>query len=267
MHRRNTFLTIGIIVSLVSVSVGADDGEILLAERGGLQVVSIPQPSPAPGFVSTHIELRALDPDAKLVTWTNVKIEGRVHQTWLEGGLGQPTPNLDQVGAGPTYGEDWRALDSHLLLRNNMMGGCTGGCFQGISETNDGLSLAHRYLNSIRPQPDIELRPRTGFGNIKMQRETDAFWIQDPQTHTMPYAQIVTDYDAINGPGEVHLTFGVLGERVINSGEVGGATFGFDGQEPVLVRFAVPEPNGFWWTWLWGFGWLRQRSGKSISPT
>ncbi len=67
----------------------AQDVEFVVAELGGVSVVSIPQPSPLPGLLATKVVLRAA-PESQLVTFENIKIAGAVHQVWIPTGIGFP---------------------------------------------------------------------------------------------------------------------------------------------------------------------------------
>lgn len=230
------------LTSLASLCVQTFSGEILMAERGGVEIWAIPQPAPATGFLATRVELRAQNHEAALVTYTNIKIEGRVHQTWLGGPFGTPTIDQSHVRPDAAYAEGWAALDTHLLMDAGMMGGCDGGGgYAGISETNDGSSLAYEQLP---PLSGTSFIAETGYGDLKMANETDAcFFIPEFQRNELPYAYIVTDNHPTTGPGEVFLTFGFLGPGIVHAGLAGGVAFGFEQQPPLQVPFQVPEPG------------------------
>ena len=111
------------------------DIEILLAELGGVQMMTIPQGSPGPGLLATKVVLRT-DAANKLVTYENIKITGLVHQTWLPGAFGGPpgpTPFVDSPGWGQLPPE-WMSADSHILISPSMVAGGAGGSHGGIGE-------------------------------------------------------------------------------------------------------------------------------------
>ena len=75
-----------------------------------------------------------------------------------------------------------------------------------------------------------------------MAAETDSFFLlPELQTNEIDFAYLVTPDDSTGAAGDVFLTVGVSGEGIINSGDPGGASFGFNGNDPVVIRF-VPEP-------------------------
>ena len=240
MFCRSTVVLGFVLLGIDSFSAATFSGEILFGEQGGLEVWAIPQPAPAPGFLATRVELRTTDPDGSIVTYTNIRIEGRVHQTWLDGPFGQPTRDQAFVRPSALYGEGWAALDTHLLMSADMMGGCAGPGYVGISESNDGSSTAHEFLSPIA---GTQFGAKTGYGDLSMQTEFDAcFFDPEFQRSEIPWAYVVTDNDPEMGPGEVYLTFGILGIGIIDAGEPGGAHFGYNGQSRLQVPFQIPEP-------------------------
>lgn len=237
-------VTFGICLAL-AVGVSAD-GEILVAEAGGVQIWTIPQPPPLPGFWATIVELRTVDPNAAMVTFANVQFEGRVHQTWLGDPFGGPTPGIDNVTPGSddgtVYGDGWAMLDTHLLVSNEMLPVAPGGApsFGGLTETNDGSTTASDFLGLAEGQ----YAAKTGFGELGMPQESDAFFLKsDAQTNILPWAYVVTDYSEEEGPGEVFMSVGVLGPSIIDAGVEGGAAFGYAGNDRVLVTIELPEPS------------------------
>ena len=54
------------------------DGATILAEFGGVQIVSIPQPSPGDGFTATRIEIWTVDPRDGASAADRRKAEGRL---------------------------------------------------------------------------------------------------------------------------------------------------------------------------------------------
>lgn len=208
--------------------------EILLSALGGVEVYSVPQPAPAGGFVATKILLRTSDSNAKIVTFENIKISGDVHQVF-DSVVMDPTPNADTVGDSALFNGAWGVFDSHLLITPDMVRGEAGNGYSGIFETNNGA-----FGNGGLPPSSGGSDAMTGIGDLTMVNQTDAFFLDTPfQSNEVEYAYLVTP--AGTAGGNVFLTLGVLGDGIVNSGDPGGASFGFNGNEPVLVQF-IPEP-------------------------
>ena len=117
--RRTFALLIGAIVLVTAIQTQAS---ILLDTRGGVEVWSVPQIAPGPGFLATKIVLKTPIPGAKLVTFENLAFNGDLVQTWLSGPSGTPTAKGEPV-AGPTYAAEWIPFDSHLLIEPSEVGG------------------------------------------------------------------------------------------------------------------------------------------------
>ena len=199
---------------------------------------SVPQPDPGEGYEATKIVLRGVDPASQLVTFENLRFDGAFVQTWLSGPFGVETSK--DILAGPSYPAEWIPFDSHVLItsRNPLMfGGSTGCNFNCISETND---------MSIGQIPGLPIAAGTpsvsGVGSIAMAEPTGAFFLAPLfQLNEIDFAYLVRQTDA-NADGDLTMTLGVLGNGIVNSGEPGGASFGFNGNAPVLIRF-IPEPS------------------------
>ena len=178
--------------------------------------------------------LRGTDPVAKLNTFENLRFDGDLVQTWLSGPFG--TPTAKNVFVRPTYPEEWIPFDSHLLISSmpppTMIG---SGFFNGISETNDESIGEIPGLPSVVGNPFV-----SGIGPISMFRPTDAFFlVPDFESNEVAVAYLVRQAGA---DSHFTMTLGVLGSGIINSGEPGGASFGFNGNDPVEIHF-VPEPS------------------------
>jgi hypothetical protein len=113
-----------------------------------------------------------------------------------------------------------------------MIGGGAGGSYGGIGETND-LSIG--LIDGLPPASDFD--PVSGVGPISMANETDAFFLDTVfQSNDVQLAYLV----AQDGAAPALLTLGVLGEGITNSGEPGGAQWGFGGNPDPLPL--IPEP-------------------------
>ncbi len=109
------------------------------------------------------------------------------------------------------------------------------GFFNGISETNDESIGEIRGLPSVVRNPSV-----SGIGPISMFRPTDAFFlVPDFESNEVAVAYLVRQAGA---DSHFTMTLGVLGSGIINSGEPGSASFGFNGNDPVEIHF-VPEPS------------------------
>ena len=231
-----TFSYVVGVVLLATTAVRAQE-PFILDVKGGVEVWSVPQPALGDGYEATKIVLRGVDPASKLVTFENLRFDGDLVQTWLSGPFGTPTAK-GAPEAGPTYMAEWIPYDSHLLISSYMIGGQVGGGYAGISEFNDmsigqipGLSLVSGF-----PQA-------AGFGPIAMANPTDAFFLGTSfQTNEVDLAYLVRQTGAGAADGHITMTLGVLGSGVVNSGQPGGASFGFNGNDPVVIRF-IPEPS------------------------
>lgn len=226
----------------------AQDTEILLAELGGVSVVSIPQPSPLPGLLATKVVLRTASENS-FVTFENVKIAGAVHQVWIpDGGDGPPhaTPHVDSITRWSFVPREWKDADSHLLITPSMVAGGVGGGHSRIHEANDlsNPAIADEVLPILDKNfPLYAVEALTGIGDIDMLAETDAFYVEPRiQTNAIDFAYVVTPDESTGTAGDVFLTVGVLGAGIINSGQPGGASFGFNGNYPVAIFPLIPEP-------------------------
>ncbi len=147
MKKRRLLGTLGCVVGtvLLATTVARAQAPFVLDTRGGVEVWSVPQAPPGPGYEATQIVLRAVDANAKLVTFENLRFDGEIVQTWLSGPFGAPTAKGEPT-AGATYDAAWIPYDSHVLIRDmnpNMVGGGAGGSYGGITETNDGFDRRH----------------------------------------------------------------------------------------------------------------------------
>lgn len=216
-------------------------GERLIMELGGVQIVAIDQdPAATPGYRAARVVLRS-DSGTRLVTFENLKLDGVPVQTWLSGPFGSSTPK--NVAANATYPAEWIPYDSHLSITSrdpNLIGGQAGFGFIGIDETND------MSIGVIPGIPDVLGTPSTsGLGPISMVNATDAFFLlPEFQTNEVDLAYVVIS-EADRAAGDnVFLTIGVLGEGIINSGDVDGASFGFNGDNNDMgYAIFVPEPT------------------------
>ena len=198
---------------------------ILLATEGGVEAWSMPQAIDREGMVATKVVLRTQDDSSRIVTFTDINIDGHVRQ--LHSSL-VPTGNaLGRPVGGALFGEDWVEFDSHLLIESGDIG---GGVFE-IGETNNG-SVGDMGLS---PLPTTAAAV-AGYGPISTSKTTDAFFLNaEDQSNEIDFAYIVSDMS--QGPPAVNLTVGVLGSGFVDAGTEGGAYF-----QNVPVLFQVPEP-------------------------
>jgi hypothetical protein len=189
MKKQQIVTTFGVFcVLLVAVNTARAQGERIIAELGGVQMLAIDQdPALTPGYNAARIVLRS-NPGTSLVTFENLRIEGPLVQTWLSGPFGGPTAK--NVVAGPTYPGEWVPYDSHLNITSvdpNMLGGQAGNGFNGISETND------MSIGEIPGLPRVQNTPSvSGIGPISMVDATDAFFLAPEfQTNEVDLAYVV----------------------------------------------------------------------------
>ena len=87
--------------------------ELVFAELDGVQLVSIPQPSPGDGFVATKLQARAVHADAILAAFANLSMR-TTHQVWTgnglqaAGGTAKGPPEVDEM-----YAAEWVPFDAH----------------------------------------------------------------------------------------------------------------------------------------------------------
>ena len=207
---------------------------ILAGVAGGLEVWSVPDENPPPGLLGTTLILRTQDPMGRIVTFENIAIRGDVHQVTFPKSSGEhdpaSTPNIGKF----TLPDDAEivAADTHILF-TDFFARAEGAGFQSLMEDND--------LSDPAGLGDFGRGALVGIGDLAMWAPTDAFFLDtDYQRNEIEFAHVVTpDRD-----GEVLLTVGILGEHIINSGEPGGARWGFGDDNPPLAIPFVPEPAG-----------------------
>jgi hypothetical protein len=226
---------------LVAATVAQAQEPSVVGSRGGVDVWWVPQPDPGPGYSAGNIVLKTTDENARIVTFENLRIDGPLVQTWLSGAFGGPTAKGAPT-AGPTYDASWIEYDSHLFIREdgpNMIGGGAGGAYGGISEDNDESIGA---IGGLPPASGFD--PVSGVGSIYMAAPTDAFFLDtDFQSNEVDLAYVVTETDPAAADGHIPLlTLGVLGEGIVNSGDPGGANWGFGDNPEALAIMAIPEP-------------------------
>ena len=232
-----------LLVGTIVLAAAAQTQAMLLVDtQGGVEVWSVPQAVPGPGFVATKLVLKATSPSATLATFENLAVGGDLVQTWISGPSGTPTAKGEPL-AGPNYAAEWIPFDSHLLIDPSEVGGEVGGGYTGISEVNDDSIGAIPGLPTASGFP-----PTSGIGAIMMASPTDAFFLQPAsQLNQVDFAYLVTQTGAGNS---VTITLGVLGAGIVNSGQPGGAQWGSgDNPEPLVIPFpvaAIPEPATVW---------------------
>ncbi len=242
--------------------------EIVVDTRGGVQAISIPQPSPLEGLLATKLVFRTVDPDHRLITVEGLAFRGDVHQVWLEGPFGTSTAFLPR--AGPTYHESWIPADSHLLFDPYACVGCGSGSRVSFSETNDGATT-DRFA-ALLPQLEFGFGPLAGFGDMAFSSPNDAFFVRpEQQTNEHEFAYLITTAATDNSSaGEVTLSIGWLGLGIVDSGIPGGARWGLDGDAALPIPFAVAEPGSWGLLFAAAVGILLRRMppnrGKNALP-
>ena len=136
MKKRRLLRIFSYAAGTVMLAATVVQAQVFVVSRGGVELSCVLQDAPGPGYSAVKWVLRTTDPDARIVTFENLRIDGAVVQTWLSGPLGEPTAK-GAPQAGPTYDESWIPFDSHVLIEESMVGGSAGGGYQGIDETND----------------------------------------------------------------------------------------------------------------------------------
>ena len=247
--------------------------EIVFAELGGVQLVSKPVDlGRRNDYMATVVELRAVDPSARLVTFANISITGEVAQ--LHGSVTsalRPSGNAFEEPPGPLYGAGWSALDTHLLVEEPMLGGgdwsireendgtygsagldCWGSGLPMVDDANDE-SVSQKAKPSDSATPKCSLVAKAGIGPLHFTNPSDSFFLlPEFQQSSIDFAYIVTPTNT-KIETEVRMTLGLLGPGIVNAGEEGGAAFGYDGNPEIVVPFTVPEPSS--WLMLM-MGWL-----------
>ena len=225
-------------ITVVACSFADARSEIIFAELGGVQLVSRPVDLPVPDYAATIVELRTVDPDAEIIVFENIAITGAVHQ--VHGALSSALTregNAFKELPGGLYGEGWSDYDTHLLVPREAVG---GGVFT-LEESNDGS----HGPGPFEPTTIGGQASKAGIGALKFSSPDDAFFVSEEfRENSIDFAYIVTPmvegavpYDA------VQLTLGVLGLKIVDARQQGGAAFGYDGNPKVNVPFAVPEPS------------------------
>lgn len=247
--------TVGVLIVLIMpVSAKEITNEIVMAEQGTVQLISIPQVSPGMDiwgnrYAATKIVLRSSDSEAKFTTFEGISFISStmigmfagsetfssLHQVWLESPFGRPTIDLDDFDPS-LYHPDWVAWDSHLLMFRSDVGGGGGGGFDGIMETNDNstrISLPALIVNRTT------ILSETGNGDILM-GDTDAFFLKvSVQAAEVDLAYLVT-VDDINANNAIQMSVGVFGRNLNSANPDDNVSFGF--VEPLFVLFS-PEPT------------------------
>jgi hypothetical protein len=215
-----------------------DPAHILLARRGSLEVWSLPQPAPGPGFVASRLELRTSDPAASIVTIEGLTLSGPFVQVWLPRLLGSPLPT-PKAPWPSKYPAEWAPFDSRVVIEASMVGGGAGAGYAGIGESNDSS------IGKMKGLPRFQdLDPITGLGTISMASSSDAFFLDTPyQANRVGLAYLVArTADATRG--EFAMTLGVLGAGIRNSGTTGGAQWGgTENPGPLDVAFTPRAPR------------------------
>ena len=231
----NQFSNALLFTLLATSCISRVEAEIVFAGRGGVELVSIPQPSPGDGLLATIVHFRTVDPAARIVTFEGFDFMGNLHQVRLPVSS-NPTPNLDawdREEVSTEFSSTWMAYDSHILLKQQWLGGSAGCGFSCMVEANDESTTGLLQPNS---SPDTI----TGYGAIFRRNDNEAaFFVPTPrQQSEIEFAYLVVSADNPN----ILMNGAILGLGIEN-GEFGttkGASFGFD--EPILVPF-VPEPS------------------------
>ena len=216
--------------------------EVVFATMGGVQLVSKPVDLGRDDYLATIVEARTVDPNASLVTFTNISITGDVNQ--VHGSISSaisPEGNAFKEAGGALFDDSWNALDTHLLLTRDMI---AGGVW-GVTEMNDGSAGDGGF--AALP---TTATAKVGIGPLANTAPTDAFFVQPEfQLSSIDFAYIVTPAAAAAADGGVSMTLGLLGSGIVDAGTDGGAAFGYtaDANTGINVPFTagpiVPEPS------------------------
>ncbi len=99
-------------------------------------------------------------------------------------------------------------------------------------------------IGAIGGLPDASgFPPNSGIGPIFMGSATDAFFLDTAfQANEINLAYLVGQTGEGAADGHVNMTLGVLGEGIVNSGEAGGAQWGFgENPDPLGIAFTPPD--------------------------
>ena len=224
-------LTVLVVFAIPSTSHAA----MMFAESDGIQLFSVPQPSPGAGYTATMIQARATNPDYSIVTLSNLVI-GSGHQVWPNVDVETPRDGSPPT-VGPLYASEWLSFDSHLMITPEMVGGNGGAGYAGITEANDGSTTD--TLPTKTNIPNTEIGPFGGYGDIRMANPSDGFFLsREHRSNEVDLAYVVTE-DGRLADIPVTLTIGLLGSAGSPDAEF-FAKFGYDG--PINVPM-VPEPT------------------------
>ena len=178
---------------------------VVFARTEQFDLVAVAEEAP-PGLLATRVVARMRNHSHEFVTVDNVRISGDLHQAWLEGPFGFPTPSIPR--GGPTYHEDWIAYDSHLLIGSEQIAIGAGGGFGGITEENDATDPIQQSENL--PLVSEVFGPVLGFGQLASSQPTDIFAVIDASPE-LAFARLVTVVDSNGDPGEVFFSAGLQG--------------------------------------------------------
>lgn len=236
--------TVVCLTLIVVISVAFDSfafgNEILLDERDGMQVLLVPEPSPAEGLVAGRILLR-LDQDhpttpTAIVTFSDLSIRGNVRQVFLPDGMKEPTatPRFESWDGGGNN-DELIQLDTHLMLTQAMIGGGAGGGFEGITETP----------GTEAPGTGLPLEaPWQTTGDLHQLARTDAFYLDAPfQSSEVELAYVVASDDfALHGETQLSLA-ALLKYDAIDCSCGGGGHPLWSEEDPLVIFPLVPEPS------------------------
>ncbi len=221
-----------VVVQLCTAMMFAQE-PVILESRGMIDIWSVPQKPPAPGFHASKLVVKAQNPEAQIVTLGLISIEGPLHQIWKSADRGeQPTPVVT----------DWQlpedgslaVLDSHVLLPG-LPGFRVHDGFDGWIEDRHVQPIECETLTL--PVEDCNL---TGTGGIRTGSITNAVWFESPfQVSEVDLAYLVVAPSAASS--EIVLSLGAYGQGFISAeSDPNGALWGFGSAEP--LRFVIPEP-------------------------
>ena len=229
---------------------------MILESRGMIDIWSVPQVPPAPGFHATKLVVKAQNPEAQIVTLAFLGIDGPLHQIWktTDGGE-QSTPVVT----------DWQlpddgglaVFDSHFLLPG-LAGFRVHDGFDGWIEDREAQPIGCEALEYL-PVEDCNV---TGTGGIRTGSITNAVWFDAGfQDSEVDLAYVVLAPGA--AASEIALSLGVYGAGFISAEpEPNGALWGFGGAEP--LRFVIPEPATRTTLILAAFGVLTLCRGREV---
>ena len=139
MKKSNIAMVLGAVIAVVT-SCSVASAQMLVDTQDGIELWSIPQPSPGAGLVATKIVFQTVDSaGTDIVTYDGLQITGQLHQVAFPGRQTTPTPSLQ------TFDDEGGFFDSWLSLIYGRLRKETGEAAYGEKQ----LLYFHRSLCQI----------------------------------------------------------------------------------------------------------------------